>query len=185
MAIDVSATLDALLIQAKKTRARFRYSEDEKMCNTVIVIGPQDESAAFPVIWNSDREKEIKMQSFAAAARHTQAQAIALISDTRWLMSDLFTLHFGLPDVAKVGVEEFQKRYLTIMETMFDGQIKNLPRELWNEAVLVAIKGPKIEPQTRMESYNCGPNDSVVFTGDSPQSEMGTMQINIIPDWWD
>jgi predicted SpoU family rRNA methylase len=185
MGLDVSATLDALLIQAKKTRASYRYSEDEKMMNTLIVIGPDDERAVFPVGWRDEREKRIKMDSFAHAARQLQAQAIVLISDTRWTMSDIFALHFGLTSIEESNVEEFRKRYSTILNTMFDGQIKNLPREMWNEAVMVAIKGPGIEPQTRMASYNKGPNDDVVFTGDNPHSEMGRMQINIIPDWWD
>ena len=186
MAINVHETLDALLKAAKTERASYRYSEDERMGNTAIIIGPDDQRAIVPLNWKDAREKQGKMHVLSCAAAELHAQAIILITDTRWTKSDIFALHFGMKDVLEQGVEEFQKQYWAILSSMFDGQIKNLPRELWNEAVLVAIKGPAIEPQTRMASYLQGPNDDVVFTGDSPQSdqEMWKTELYVIPDWW-
>jgi hypothetical protein len=184
MGIDVKKTLDGLLIEAKAERARYHYSEDECMGNTVVVIGPEGERGVLPLNWRDADEKRHKMYAVAKAAKETDAQAIILITDTRWVKGDIIGLHFGLPSIEEVGVHEFQKRYWAILSSKYDGQIKNLPRELWNEAVLVAIKGPQIEPEMRMACYIQGPDDEVMYVnGDSPP-DAGVAQLYIIPDWW-
>lgn len=183
MALDVTKLLEVTLAQAKQERAAWRYSEDEKMGNTCIAIGPEGQASAVPLRWRNNDEKHFKMKALAKAARACRTQAIVLVSDTRWLKADIFALHFGLPQPAECGLENFQQRYLAIMATMFDGQIKNLPHELWNEAVIAAIKGPAIKPQVRMASYCQGPNDEVVYT--TGMDDKGDEAfLNIIPDWW-
>ena len=184
MGIDVTKTLDTLLIEAKKERARYKYSDDEQMGNTVVVFGPEGEKAVLPLNWRDANEKWKKMNAVAKAAKDTEAQAIVLITDSRWVKGDIIGLHLGIAPIEEIGVAEFQKRYWSILSGKFGGQIKNLPRELWNEGVLVAIKGPQIEPQMRMACYNQGPHDDVVYVaGDSPQDN-GVTQLNVIPDWW-
>jgi hypothetical protein len=155
-------------------------------------IGPNDETTAMAVGWKNEEEKYRMMATAAEYARRSFCQAIVLISDTRWVTSDAFCKHFNIEPPASgqaFDVDAFQKRYLDILR-QHDGQMKNLPRHVWHEAVMVAIKGPRCGTHTRMAPYDRGPGDTVHYlpTDEPPFGHReGTeyrQHMRLIPEWW-
>lgn len=182
---DMDAALDEWMEIAKKQRSEIPYSKDESFTNTLIVLGPMLEAAAFPVIWEDNREKYIKMKAWSQAAKDADAHAIALVSDTRWTESNKFGAYFKIPNVKELGLEEYSKRYNEILrKPPYNGELKNLPRSLWSEAIVVAVKGPTIKLQTRMARYVEGPRDTIQWLLPEPGHEYKAAGFNLIPDWW-
>jgi hypothetical protein len=183
--VDVKQLLNGWLLVAKEDRARYSYSAEEAFIPKVAIIGPNDESFVTPAHWRDEAQKYAMMRAVAETARKLFAQAIVVASDTRWVESDTFCEHFKIEPMrsaARADVEEFQQRYYAILRE-HDGQIKNLPRQLWKEAVMVSIKGPRCGTHAMMAPYDRGPNDKVHFL---PREEglEHRYQMNLIPEWW-
>jgi hypothetical protein len=172
-----------MLLIAKDDRARHKYSAEEAFIPKVMLIGPEDEVFAIPAGWRDEQEKYAMMRAAAEAARKLFAQAIMLASDTRWVLSDVFCEHFKIepPNGTEAGFKAYQQRYLAILRE-YDGQMKNLPRQLWQEAVMVAIKGPRCGTHTRMAPYDQGPGDTVHYL--PLEKHDSRSQMNLIPEWW-
>jgi hypothetical protein len=189
--LDVNNLLNKLILVARDDRASKPYSSDESFVPKVLLIGPYDETTVIPIGWRNEADKYAKLEIVADAARRTLSQAIVLISDTRWLQSNAFCEHFKIDpprSTEPADVEEFQKRYLAIL-SQHDGQIKNLPRHLWSEAVMVAIKGPMCGTHSLLAPYTQGPGDKVRYLPREDQpfrkdSQTWKEKMNIIPDWW-
>lgn len=181
--INVEQILDELLDVAKIRRASIPYSDNEGMEQKVVFIGPQGEVASVNLTWNDEREKYAKMKAVSKTARDTFCSAVVMITDTRWTKSDEFGEYFHLPPVKEIGFEAWRKEYHTILNGIYGGLIKNLPRQLWTEAILTIMKGPRIKCQSRMASYIEGPNDSIQFI-ETDQLNQDTTQFNLLPDWW-
>ena len=180
---DINDALDAWMKVAKKQREAIPYSQDENFPNILIVLGPHLELATFPVTWESHREKYYIMKAWSEAAKVAKAHAVALVSDTRWTESDDLAAYFKIPDVEQLGLEEFRKRYNEILwKPPYNGEVKNLPRHLWKEAIVIAVKGPTVKLQTRMARYVEGPRDSIEWLGNAP--EMEAARFDLLPDWW-
>jgi hypothetical protein len=145
-------------------------------------IGPNDENFVTPAQWRDEREKYAVMSAAAEVARKTFAQAILLASDVRWLKSETFCEHFKInaPRIPE-EVAAYQQQYLAILRE-YDGQMKNLPRQLWQEAVIVAIKGPRCGTHTILAPYDRGPNDTVHYL--PPENDFARTEMNLIPEWW-
>lgn len=183
--------LNQLLLIAREDRARKPYSADESFVPKIMFVGPNDECVLGAMTWRDEREKYAKMAAAAEAAKGMFAQAIAFVSDTRWLQSDKFNEHFKIDGPAKPfndkNMREYQTRYYAILRE-HGGQIKNLPRHLWNEAVVAAIKGPRCGTHTRLAPYIQGPGDKVQYI--PPTGAMGAKddnweeRMNLIPAWW-
>jgi hypothetical protein len=183
--VEVNGLLNKLMLTAKEDRARSKYSEDESFVPKLIFIGLEDQVAVTPAGWRSEEEKYAMMRAAAEAARLTFSQAIAVASDVRWVVSDAFCEHFQIEhprSMEPAHIEEFQKRYLAILSE-HDGQVKNLPRQLWKEAVMVAIKGPRCGTHARLAPYDRGPGDTVHYLPRDPEEEH-RYQMNLIPEWW-
>lgn len=180
---NIGALLDSLLMTAKAERARIPYSQDEGMRQYVLAIGPNGEAEMLPIQWRDEREKYFKMKAVSKVAQDTLCSAVVLISDTRWTNSDKFGDYFHIPPVKEIGLEKWRKEYHTILGGMYGGLIKNLPRELWSEAVIVIIKGPRIKCESRMAPYVEGPNDTIQYTEET-DSFAGIKEFNLLPDWW-
>lgn len=189
--VDADQMLNKLLLIAKDDRAGIPYSKDEGFMPKLMFIGPNDEVAISPAVWKDEADKYAMMARAAEAARLTFTQAIVLVSDTRWLQSDVFCEHFKItPPMSSSDddVKVFQKRYYAILRE-HGGQIKNLPRQLWNEAVMVAIKGPRCGTHSVMAPYIQGPGDKVQYLpcDKKPLNQDGDTfkaQMNLIPEWW-
>jgi hypothetical protein len=181
--LKVEQVLDELLEAAKWRRASIPYSDNEGMEQMLVFVGPQGEIASQTMTWNSEREKYAKMRAVSEVAQKTFTVAIVMISDTRFVRSEKFEKYFHLPPISEVGLEKFQQEYKTILNGIYGGLIRNLPRELWTEAVMTVIKGPLIPCQSRLAAYIEGPNDSIQFIETEDTKGEGT-KFNLLPDWW-
>lgn len=181
--IKVEQMLDELLEAGKQRRASIPYSENEGMEQMLVFVGPHGEIETKAMTWDDDREKWAKMRAVSKVAGELGCAAMAMISDTRWTKSDKFGEYFHLPPISEIGLEKWKDEYHTILKGIYGGSIKNLPRELWTEAVLTIIKGPGIPCQSRMAAYIEGPNDSIQFI-ETEQMQHDKTMFNLIPDWW-
>jgi hypothetical protein len=183
--MDVTKIMEHMHAQAKKIRADLGYSGADKFAPVANVIGPQGESAYMGLGFHSDDEKRKLMNALALSARQVGAQAIVMVQDVRWTDSEKFCNYFKIAAPPSVSFEHFQRDYLLVMQR-FGGEMKNLPRELWNEAICVFAKGPLMEEQGRMAFYREGPNDTVEwFEREDLDLDLGAVQINMLPDWWE
>lgn len=183
LTIHAEQILDELLEVAKMRRASIPYSQNEGMENKIVFVGPHGEVESASIVWNDDREKHIKMRAVSKVAQEMLCSAVVMISDTRWTDSTKFGEYFHLPPIKEIGPEKWQKEYLTILGGVYGGSIKNLPREVWMEAILVVIKGPRLPIQSRMAPYIEGPNDSIQFV-ERAELNHDLTHWNLLPDWW-
>jgi hypothetical protein len=181
--IQVEKVLDELLEAGKWRRASIPYSQNEGMEQMLVFVGPHGEIESKVMTWNDEREKYAKMKVISKIAQETFCTAVVMISDTRWTKSDKFGEYFHLPPISEIGLKKFQQEYHTILKGIYGGSIKNLPRELWTEAILTVIKGPRIPCQSRMAAYMEGPNDSIQFI-ETEQMQHDKTMFNLLPDWW-
>lgn len=174
----------ALLWQAKKIRAHYKYSED-RMARCAGIVGQDAQpSTMIPLMWENNHEKDAIFYALALTAKAADARAVFLIMDSRWVESTSFTAHFKIPTVKELGVDGFQDKYMEVMKD-YGYSIANLPRHLWTEAVTVILKGPGIAPIMKLASYVKGPNDTVQYTGKQFfDGEEWKAVVNILPDWW-
>jgi hypothetical protein len=182
--INVEQVLDELLEAAKRRRASIPYSENEGMEQKIVFVGPEGEVGTLNMTWNDEREKYAKMRAVSKVAKEMFCTAIVMISDTRFVGSDKFGSYFHMPPIKEIGISAWQKEYKTILNGIYGGLIKNLPRELWTEAVITVIKGPRIPCQSRMAPYVEGPNDSIKFI-DCEDLPKDSARFDLLPDWWD
>jgi hypothetical protein len=93
----------------------------------------------------------------------------------------------GLPPLEEIGVEAWGKLYSRALTERYDGQIKNLPRQYWKEALCIVMKGPELHGKIpmRMAQYERGPNDSIHWLPTKSGDEYGAFHFNLLPDWWD
>jgi hypothetical protein len=184
--VEVNELLNTWLLIAKEDRARYSYSAEEAFVPKVAIIGPNDESFVAIAGWRDEQQKYAMMRAAAEMARQLFAQAIVLASDVRWVRSDAFSEHFKIEpptSLTRENVETYQKKYLAILRE-HGGQVKHLPRQLWKEAVMIAIKGPRCGTHALMAPYDQGPNDTVHFLPCEKNPEDHRYQMNLIPEWW-
>jgi hypothetical protein len=179
--VDVKELLNTWLLIAKDDRARHKYSEDESFVPKVAIIGPNDEIFVAGAAWRNEQQKYAMMEAIADTARKLVAQAVVFVSDARWLLSAQFCDHFKIEQPG--NVEAYKQQYLAILRE-HGGQMKNLPRHLWREAVTVGIKGPRCGSHVLMAPYDQGPNDTVHYLpAEMPKGEP-RYEMNLIPEWW-
>jgi hypothetical protein len=170
------------LEKAKTNRAKFGYSGEAKFAPCALVIGPHCEQAVLPMKWSTAREKRVMMAALSHAARSQNASAVVLITDVRWCDAQKFSDYFHLEPVAKIGLEAWEKEYSEIIRGVY-GNMSQLPRELWSEAVTVAGKGPLVGEQILMATYREGKNDSVEWVDEGPKKDAVNMYL--LEDWWE
>jgi hypothetical protein len=184
--VDVKELLNGWILIAKEDRARHNYSAEEAFVPKVAIIGPNDESFVAVANWRNEQEKYAMMRAAAETARKMFAQAIMLASDTRWVLFEPFNNYFHVDpprSMERADVEAYQRRYLVILRE-HGGQVKHLPRQLWSEAVMVAIKGPRCGTHSIMAPYDQGPNDTVHYLSAEILKRDRREQMNLIPEWW-
>jgi hypothetical protein len=179
----ISGILKETLEVAKMFKEQRGYRKDFQ--NIVLAFSPELEVATVPVSWRNNVEKRVLMQALAKTARDTKAVAIAMVTDARWLRTEDFAEYFHLPKPGAIPNEEWLDKYHEILNGMYGGSFEYLPKEVVNESLLVAIKGPAIQPRTLSAPYTEGPNDTIKWVEGELHHEDATAKIGIIPDWWD
>lgn len=182
--------IDELMAHAtkigKRERGKIGYKDDHRFTPVAIVVGPGGEQAVFPFEHKSPRHKQIMATALAQAARSEGALAIVLVSDTRWANSEKFSAYFHLPDPKTMGLEAWTKEYSSIVNGIYGGSLGNCPREVWEEALVIAVKGPLITPRMMMLKYREGKNDTVEWLQEESVGDMKfQIQFSVIPDWWE
>lgn len=183
---------DELLKHAMKTA---KENKDRKgysgyFTQVAICVGPNRESSVLALEWKNNREKAAVMHALAKTAKEFKTQAIVIVNDVRWLKSDSFSAYFKLPKPGEISLEEWQQKYLEILNTRYHGTVANMPPELWSEALVVAIKGPYIKQRSLIEGYREGVGDSIMWDGHPLEEEFEakgevTTIINVLPEWWE
>ena len=100
-------------------------------------------------------------------------------SDARAVHGDKFAKYFGVSE--KLSIREYEEEYSRILTEKFDGTVANLPQELWIDALVTCIKGPKIMPVNFMTFYEKNAKGKIEF---EPAKEQPGAEINFLPDWW-
>lgn len=181
--LDAAALLHGMMETAKGCRAMYKYSEDEKMMPVCIIVG-QAETMVVGTKWRNEEEKWAMMKIISNTAREHKARIVGFATDTRWVKSDKLCAYYNHPLPELENIEGFKKWYMELLRSV-GGSVKNFPRELWDEAVMVAAKGPEIGTIVKMETYIEGPNDTVVFSGTSDDpSQNYRHDLKLLPDWW-
>jgi hypothetical protein len=175
------------LEKAKTNRAKFGYSGADRFAQCALVIGPNLESATLPIQWGSNREKRALMTAISLAAKDANASAVLLINDTRWCESEKFTDYFHIAPISEIGLEAWQEEYGEIIRGIYGGSMGNLPRELWNEALIVSGKGPLVGEKSVIAFYREGRNDSVEWIENPMKTSGGDIQTKMymLDDWWE
>jgi len=183
---DVKGMMAMLLERAKEMRESFGYSGDEKMMPSAFIFG--DSITIMMLCWRNNREKYLMAAGANLAARKQKAKSLSFVTDSRWVSSEDFAKHFHLPDpqVSK-DVEGFVDTYHRILKE-HGGEIKNLPREVWQEAVVVFTNGPGIPLTIQMAPYVEGENDTIKWLEDSPSKPKNNdehrSKSDLLTDWW-
>jgi hypothetical protein len=183
--VDTRLLMQTLLDRARSIRAQYKYSEDEKMMPCALILRPDGDSVVIPLPFRDSDEKRQMMRVIAEGARKLQAVAVAVVSDTRWVKSEDFCRYFKIDPPTRETISQFKTAYHATLRR-YGGHVKNLPREVWHEAVCVMVKGPEIPTDNIMETYIEGPNDTVRFipTPLKDRSEDWRAEADLIPDWW-
>jgi hypothetical protein len=176
--------MDALLEKAKATRESYQYSGDEKFVQVAVLIKPDLEPVVMPLAFRNEAEKRKNMRALSLTARLVKAPAVLMVSETRWAHSDKLIPLLGLsPITDHASAEKFEDDYVRILREKYNGELKNLPRECWSEAVVVVAKGPELPVVTRFAPYEEGPGDSIRWLPEDVLTDKAE-QWPMLPDWW-
>lgn len=181
--------LDALLEDesafAKRSREQARYNiEDVKP--RVSLIGPSFQTVRLPLAWQSMDEKYHTMYIAGLLAKVTGAKGVMVMSDSRWLKSEDFCHHFKLSvPRTEEGSKAYYEEYRKILKR-YGGEMGNLPRHLWSEAMLVVLK-TRTNVRVKTQLYTRGSGTGVMWLPDQIKQDIGstaTYEDRLIPDWW-
>jgi len=178
---DVTAMIATLLETAKKTRESFMYSGDEKMIPMALIYG---EGVTMMMMDWKDNKSKYQMAAMAnLEARKTHAKSLSFVTDSRWVQSAKFCEYFKIDPPQPNGIEAFQRDYHRILAG-HGGEIKNFPREIWEEAVVVFTNGPGIPITIQIAPYKEGPNDTIEWLPRNPQGPDTRGKSDLLTDWW-
>ena len=163
-------------------RKRERPGEDAFLMR-VRIVAPGDQVVDTPLSWGSHQEKRLAMRVLSKVCEQMFAQAAVIVSDTRYLNVSAFCSHFGIPAPQQPGdFASFERERLRIMEP-YEFDMGKLPRSTWEEALMVAIKGPKVNlmATTRyVAAAGMMSFEPMISAGDLD----GKVEINMLPTWW-
>lgn len=180
----IDELLDTLMLVAKQQRAKIPHSNVDGFAQAIVFLGPNLEPASHPITWRDEREKYAKMRAVSRVAQEMFCQAIVLITDVRWVSNEKAEKFLGLPKLEEVGLDKWGDLYKREITKRYKGYVGNAPAELYSEAIMVIMKGPRLKGvPTRTAQYEKGPNDSIRWL---PKADVvgETMRFNLLPDWW-
>lgn len=176
--MDWDALLASEIEWAKKQRRRVKGEEEFEM--RVRIVGPGGEVANTPLRWTSENEKRRAMVALSLTCGMVGAKAAIVVSDSRFLNVPNFCKVFKIAEPKPGTYEEWNQARHRIMEG-FDHYMGNLPRETWDEALLVFIYGPKVKRFATIPYLTLG--DQLEFEPVRDDKE-GAVTINMLPPWW-
>jgi hypothetical protein len=163
---------------AIEQRRRLKGDEDFRM--RVRIVGPNGEMANTPIQWQNAQEKSRWMRALSTTCKMTFAQAAIITSDARLLNTPGFCKRFNLVEPGPSGWEAFEIERRRIMKG-YDFYMGNLPRDCFNDTLMVAIYGPKVcKIGATMYSEV---NGEIVFDPMDAKVE-GKTKVFMLPAWW-
>jgi len=178
---DVQSMMKMLLNSAKEIRESFGYSGDEKMVPTAFIVS--DEGVVILALtWKDNKEKYQMAAAVNAQARRLKATSLSFATDARWVKLEVFCRYYKLDKPTGQNIERLKKDYHRILNA-HEGEVKNLPREVWEEAIVVFTNGPGIPTTLQMAPYKEGPNDTIEWIPrEEHPGERG--ESDMLTDWW-
>ena len=170
--------MSMLLDHAKKIREGYGYSGDEKMVPMAFIYGDEGNQIV-AMGWKNDREKYLQAVNMNMMARKAKAKTLSLVTDTRWVNGETFAHYFNLGDIK--DFEKFHANYHRILNE-HGGEIKNLPRVLWKEAVIVVTNGPNLPLNVKMATYEEGEIDTIRWLPEEIPAD--GFKSDLLKDWW-
>jgi hypothetical protein len=166
--------------RAKKQREEMLYDDHFKM--RITLVGPTWQRARLPFVWTSSDEKREMMAKVAYLARAMEAKGVLITSDARFIMSEDFTAHFKMEahtaENSKVWMEEYDR----IMKR-YDYEMVNLPRHVWRETILVALKTPQFGDEWKTQPYTKSGN-RIMWLPVEEGMEGASVETKMLRNWW-
>lgn len=181
----INELLDGLMMTARRQREDIPYSKTDAFPQTIVLLGPNFEVATVPVQWSREPEKYAKMRAVSKVAQTMMCQAVVLITDVRWVAHTKAEKMLGLPSLEEIGLEKWGELYKREVMKRYDGYLGNAPPELYEEAIIVVMKGPRLNQiPMRTAQYEKGPNDSIHWVPRKKSETQGASHFDLLPDWW-
>ena len=178
---DVESLMAMLLDRAKEIREGYGYSGDEEMTPTAFIVS-EEGIGIYALTWKNNKEKYRMAQIVNAMARELKARSLSFASDARWVKLEVFCDYYRLDKPNGQNVERLTSDYYRILAA-HGGELKKLPREVWEEAVVVFTNGPGIPTTLKMAPYREGPNDTIEWLPrETHPDERG--KSDMLTDWW-
>jgi hypothetical protein len=169
------------MAEAIRQKRACRIDDENAFAMRVSIVGPGGQVAEVPFMqWKNRDEKRLKMHILSALCKKVSATAALVVSDARYIVPEAFCEHFKLPFPQ---TETFWDDYQRVMAD-FDYDMENLPRQLWEEALMVVAYGPRVT-KMMMAKYSVV-NRVYVFEPSEmmPGGDHGKTQVEMIPAWW-
>jgi hypothetical protein len=131
-----------------------------------------------PVIFDSKEHQRHLMGLLSRLLRVLGATAVTITTDTRYLNTEAFARHFGIP-APIADKQEFFDNYHKIMG-QHGGDMSALPSILWNEGLCVIMVGKGI---ARMAMTHYTVKDGQ-YTFDTTEFASKGVEVGMIPPWW-
>jgi hypothetical protein len=153
---------------------------DDNFRMRIKIVGPGGQIANTPLIWHNEEEKRRVMFALSRTCQIVLAQAAIIVSDTRFLNVPGFCKHFKIPEPGPGTWDDFERERLRILKG-YDFYMGNLLRDTWEEALMVAIKGPGI---CVMASTPYRAEGGQYVFEPMKDSRGGKTEVNMLPAWW-
>lgn len=177
---EVESMMAMLLKQAKEIRESHGYSGDEKMVPAAFIFG--EETTIMMLGWKNNKEKYLMAAAANARARETKARSLSFVTDARWVNLATFCEYFRLDAPNGKNVDRLTSDYHRILQA-HGGEMKNLPREVWEETIAVFTNGPGIPTTLQIAPYKEGPNDTIEWLP-RPKEPGERGKSDMLTDWW-
>ena len=178
---DVERLIAMLLKTAKEIREGHGYSGDEKMVPTAFIT--RETGVVIIVLGWKDNKEKYQMAAVAnAKARELKATSLSFATDARWVNLEVFCRYYRLDKPTSRNTDRLERDYYRILQA-HGGEVKNLPREVWEEAVVVFTNGPGIPVTLQMAPYREGPNDTIEWIP-RENDEHTRGRSDLLTDWW-
>lgn len=180
MTIDFDGILQAEMAWAMEQKRRLSVARQDDFQMRVSVVGQRGEIARTPIQWDSEALKRRVMRALSQACKELDAAAVVVASDVRCLNLEAFCAFFSIAvPKGREDMDAFERERQRVMEP-YDFYMGNLPRELWEEYLMVFAHGPRVKRALRC-AYRV---EGGSFVFEPVAEDGGVMSIPMIPAWW-
>jgi hypothetical protein len=153
---------------------------EDEFTMRVKIVGPHGEVAVAPLQWTSGPEKRRAMSVLSATCCLVGALAAIIVSDSRFLDIPAFCKYFQIAEPQAGSFDAFERDRQRIMQG-YDFYMGNLPRETFKEALVVAIRGPRVCRISTVE-YTVADEEFTFLSAVSARD--GAVEVQMLPAWW-